>query len=553
MKFLKFVAKPVGRVFRTICRYFVKLYSLVLLLFFVIVRSPSIVNNSSFNPDEAELLAQGKRAALDLVPYRSFTSATYGAVWPLFLGLLRKLSIPLTIPIAHLLSALLGALICIVFYKGISRNLSSSFAIAITSPLALMWAAGFGHADFLSLATELLPCLIYCIGAYIAFCKGNKDRDFYIASILIGTSAWTKYNFAPIVFVTLVLIVFLLMRRKKPVFKSFALIAVFSNVYPILLFSSCVLFSVPNNLLSETWRTTYYYIRNGGIAAGAAPTLPQRLSLSVTNILGLFPVFIIFTVALIFLVLSLRRSAGRRNFSSFLVLTSPLLIFITGVGSLLVMWPVFPHYNHLLIVSSISMIFVASKNLDNDLVLKFLSDELRGLRNYFSCVFIFFSLLLSLPTLNLGASTVSALSKAGKAETYTSIWDRTRNDQTASLSDLCPTSSVVFVWGWSSELYSYYNWIPASRYVNSLALMQPNPLSSDPSRFRRVFRKEFLETKPTCVVDATGPSFFPGYAITSSLAEQMPSFVNLVKKTYQERIVYWDGVNPIQVFIRNYQ
>ena len=383
MNHLKFTTNPVRRFFATIFSYFVKFYSFLLLLFFVVVRSPSIINSSSFNPDEAELLAQGKRAALDLVPYRSFTSATYGAVWPFFLGLLQKLTIPLTIPIAHLLSALFGAVICIIFYKGISRNLNSSFAIAITSPLALMWASGFGHADFLSLATELLPCLLYITGAYIAFCKGIKDRDFYVASILVGTAAWTKYNFAPIVFVTLALIVFLLIQRKKSVFKSFASIALFSNVYPILLFSSCALFSVPNNLLSETWRTTIYYIRNGGIAAGVAPTLPQRLSLSVTNILGLLPVFIIFTVALIFIAVSIRRSSAKSNFSSFLLLASPLLVFITGVGSLLVMWPVFPHYNHLLIVSSISMIFIASKNLDNDLVLKFLSDELRGLRNFF--------------------------------------------------------------------------------------------------------------------------------------------------------------------------
>jgi hypothetical protein len=553
MSFLNFAANPVRRFFSAICSYFVKFYSIILLLFFVVVRSPSIVNMASFNPDEAELLAQGRRAALDLVPYRSFTSATYGAVWPFFLGLLRKLSIPLTIPIAHLLSALFGALICIIFYKGISRNLNSSFAIAITSPLALMWATGFGDADFLSLATELLPCLIYVTGAYLAFCKGIKDRDFYVASILIGTAAWTKYNFAPLVFVTLALIVFLLIKRKKTVFKAFALVAVFSNVYLILLFSSCILFSVPNSLLSETWRTTIYYIRNGGIATGAAPTLSQRLSLSVTNILGLFPVFIIFTVALIFLALSIKSSTSRKNFSSFLLITSPLLVFITGVGSLLVMWPVFPHYNHLLIISSISMIFIASKNLDDDLMLKFISVELRGLRNYFSSIFISFCVLLSLPTLNLGASTVSALSKAGKAETYSSIWDRTRNDKSASLSDLCPSNSVVFVWGWSSELYSYYDWIPASRYVNSLALMQPNPLSSNPSRFRRVFRAEFLRTKPTCVVDATGPSFFPGYSSTFSLAEQMPSFVKSVKKTYQERIVYWDGVNPVQVFVRNDQ
>lgn len=46
---------------------------------FVWFRLQSISAKNSFNPDEAQLLANAKRAAISLVPYKNFTTPTCGA------------------------------------------------------------------------------------------------------------------------------------------------------------------------------------------------------------------------------------------------------------------------------------------------------------------------------------------------------------------------------------------------------------------------------------------------------------------------------------------
>jgi hypothetical protein len=78
--------------------------------------------------------------------------------------------------------------------------------------------------------------------------------------------------------------------------------------------------------------------------------------------------------------------------------------------------------------------------------------------------------------------------------------------------------------------------------------MAPSPLNSNPQSNREVFLNEFTRSNPKCVVDATGPSFFPNYPQSISLQEQMPEFVKVLSNSYSSHVVYWDSVNPVQVF-----
>ncbi len=43
------------------------------------------------------------------------------------------------------------------------------------------------------------------------------------------------------------------------------------------------------------------------------------------------------------------------------------------------------------------------------------------------------------------------------------------------MSALCPAGEPVFVWGWAAELYAYYNWQPASRFVTYAILQAEHP------------------------------------------------------------------------------
>lgn len=83
-----------------------------LFVLFFYLRWNAIVWRGRFNPDEAELLADGLRASKSFVPFKDFTSPTFGPLWPMFLGYLHRFGLPLSLPIAHLLSALILIMIC---------------------------------------------------------------------------------------------------------------------------------------------------------------------------------------------------------------------------------------------------------------------------------------------------------------------------------------------------------------------------------------------------------------------------------------------------------
>ena len=69
-----------------------------------------------------------------------------------------------------------------------------------------------------------------------------------------------------------------------------------------------------------------------------------------------------------------------------------------------------------------------------------------------------------------------------------------------SLSTDCPTGSRVLVWGWAAELYSSYDWTPASRYVNATWQIFPNRRQAEWSSIHRgarpprEFFREFLRS-----------------------------------------------------------
>ena len=82
------------------------LFALVVLALMVYACRGAMFNNSPlFNPDEAELLAAGRRATLGLQPYGDYTTPTFLFLWPLVLSLFSALGFGLTLSFAHVLAA----------------------------------------------------------------------------------------------------------------------------------------------------------------------------------------------------------------------------------------------------------------------------------------------------------------------------------------------------------------------------------------------------------------------------------------------------------------
>lgn len=158
-----------------------------LLVLFLCLRWNAIVSRSRFNPDEAELLADGIRASKSFVPFKDFTSPTFGPIWPIFLGYLHRFGLPLSLPIAHLLSALILIMICKLVFNALFRRFSFVLALIIVTPLSLQFATGLGDSDYLSLSTELLPLLFLVISTVITYRQVLEHRTvFYIGLFLVS-------------------------------------------------------------------------------------------------------------------------------------------------------------------------------------------------------------------------------------------------------------------------------------------------------------------------------------------------------------------------------
>ena len=88
--------------------------TVVSLILLVLLRGESLVSSSLFDPNEATLLAWGKEATRDLLPYKTYTATGVLYLWPLFLGILGELAVPLSLITAHILSGLAYTYLAVV-------------------------------------------------------------------------------------------------------------------------------------------------------------------------------------------------------------------------------------------------------------------------------------------------------------------------------------------------------------------------------------------------------------------------------------------------------
>ena len=511
---------------------------------FVWFRFLSISAKNSFNPDEAELLANAKRAAISLVPYKDFTTPTYGVVWPYFLVVINKLGIPLTIPMAHLLSCLIGVSVSLLLLFAVQRYLGNSLGFIAVFPFTLMWAIGIGDSDFQSLSTELLPLLLITIGSYMASRENALNRDILVASCLVGAGAWAKYSFAPISFVILGVFVFLLTKKNGGLLKQALLVGIFANIIFLIIFGIALFVVRPKHLVWETFEFTFRYIGQGGLSTAEHPSTVFRISALGGNLVKCFPLVVLFFLVAIFF--EVKKKPQNKLLKSIAV-----SVFATGMISSLILWPMFPHYNLLIICSGVAGILLVPtlySTLDADYIEKNSPDS--KIIGYVSLLCLVLVAILYAPSITANQLTTSQITIRTPWMTKSATWERATTKEGSPLSKTCAPGSKVVVWGWSSELYSYYDWTPASRYVNTVVLIYPNEINTKPVRYRENFTREIHKNQPDCIVDATGPSFFPGYGPEKQMSVQMPELWNELRKTYRQEQFFYDGVNPFEVLVR---
>jgi hypothetical protein len=519
-------------------------YAFVVSSAFLWFRLQSISTKRSFNPDEAELLAIAKRASINFIPYEHFSTPTHGAPWPYFLALINKLGLPLTIPVAHLLSCLVGIVVSVLLLLRIQKYLGNILGFITVFPFILVWSIGFGDSDFQSLSTELLPVLLITIGVFIASSTDSTDRNILVASCLVGTAAWAKYSFAPISLLVLCVFVYLLQKRRGGILKQMFVVGVSANVIPIVVFGIAIAIVRPQYLIWETFEFTFQYMGQGGLGSAKPPNLGVRISVLGGNVVKCFPLIIMFTVIMGFYEIGSER---QRNYMK----KMPLGVLIVGMISSFLLWPVFPHYNLLIIGSGVAaslLVPIFYTVIDTGCTHNKIRES--NFLLYVGVTTIVLVAMLYAPVMATNQTTSDLTTTRTPWIAKSAMWERAEDKDGVQLSEVCAPKSKVVVWGWSSELYSYYDWMPASRYVNTVVLMFPNEINTNPVKYRENFTREIYNDEPDCIIDATGPSFFPGYGPEKQMSAQMPELWKKLQKTYRQYQFFYDGVNPFEVLVR---
>jgi hypothetical protein len=104
--------------------------------------------------------------------------------------------------------------------------------------------------------------------------------------------------------------------------------------------------------------------------------------------------------------------------------------------------------------------------------------------------------------------------------------------ETSQLRTWCPDNSTVQVWGWEAELYAYYDWMPATRYVDT----EWQLFSSGESQYLKATLLHDLEaSRPLCIVEAIGPGFFENGATFMPLSSVIPAARPFLDSCYVRR------------------
>ena len=116
----------------------------VLAVLLVLVRGNLLWTSGMQNPDEAELMAEGRGAATDLFPYSGYTTSTHLFLWPFLLGVLDLVGVPLTLVTAHVIGGLSYVLLGTTGWFLMMRRIGGVRAAFLVLPTAMVLLLGYG-------------------------------------------------------------------------------------------------------------------------------------------------------------------------------------------------------------------------------------------------------------------------------------------------------------------------------------------------------------------------------------------------------------------------
>lgn len=468
----------------------------ILLLFVAVtiaVRGEMISSWAFINPDEAELMAQARAALLSPIPFTTWTLGTTGPFWVLFLALLGALGYPLTIVAAHLLAAVLVALMGFSIFVLLRRSFGFATGLVLSVfwwlPVALVYPVG-GSTNFGGLATELLPSLLVLLAALIpAQALEKHPALFLVVGVLCGLAIGAKYQVLP---VAAALVIIRLFATPRPIRALLAPAALFvaGVIVPFALVLASMLFS------PDSFQLLGQNLAFLGTYAGAVD-LGGRVANTVHLLLQPY----------LFAALLVLVRAGMLSTRRILVLR--IIVMLFAVFAVFAGGMAFGHY---LIVLYAGLALALALPLRPGAVLVPAGLWSR-LAPVVGALFVVILLVFGLATGRTAIATPSAVAESLSPNSVI---------RSSALEKVCPEGSAVLVWGWAAELYVNYSWRNTVPFMNSLSMVSNEKIRdvNEPIIANAIGKSD-------CVVDAVGAPFF-GFGPDKSLLSVYPQFSDTI-------------------------
>lgn len=508
----------------------------------ILFRGHWLLGNGVVNPDESELLAVGKLAHLNLVPYQRYDTSTYLFLWPMFLGILGFLGIPLTLPTAHVLGGLAYEFMVMTGWYLTSLEYGWKLSTVIVLPTTLFLFTGGGTIDFLSLGTEMLPIAILFVALWVIFSarENISTARYSVGSAFAGLSIWAKPQILPLALslVGSCLILRILehypsnsvAEQRRSTLKRLwqdGLIGLSSFVAPsVLLIAFLAIAGELHNFDSQGIHQLLGYVGQSNTASTSLLVRAQSVN---TFIYG-FPIAFIWAIG--GLIGWANRETMKKPLVTILRTVAWALPLIAATVTFLTLSFLVTHYANLLFAASMMSWVIGSR------ISRLFKGEKPSVPNGRSVV-VHVSIIALVVVLLANISILWTNVKFVGAEIRVIATKRALppvdpfSPGASKIPKLCPAGTRVFVWGWANELYSYYNWVPASEYINSIwSLGSPSTILANGISLV----SEFEARPPQCIVQAIGPVFFGSLPMTDTIRSAVPDMRILLKSCYRRHI-----------------
>lgn len=439
--------------------------------FLLIVRWPVIMLDVPLNPDEAQMIANAMKFAVDPVPWRSVDTTSSGPLnsmvlmWPYLIGQ------DVTFATARLTAVGLisGAWL---FIYGALKGVPPVARIGAAA-IMMMLLIATGSPDFLHYSSERLSIFLLCAPIFLMITQ-RSTWSFALTGLALGCVPFAKLQAAPIAFALGAAVVAAAWFGQSDHVKK-AAAAIVAGCAPTALIVA--LMSVAGDL-HELWDSYLGWAITFMSSRGAVPN-PARIMQTDP---GFTPYFAGALVIVFVGAVTCWRSivAGPRQIWAIGI---GALFFIMSLGALLSARAIFAHYLLLMIAPLAFLCGVVWSSLKTK-------------RNRLVCATTF-SVVLTIVC--VGSLFGPRFVVIGLAQA-TSPFERHR------LFSWVPVhSGGLLVWGWAPELHVYSGIPPATHDTQSWNQTHP---SSRLNYFRARLMDDLSRSPPAIIVDAAAPGAF---------------------------------------------